>query len=97
MRNFVAYVFAASVIVLAMGAIAPSTGLGWAVGATPSPDRFAGQRVDRTGKGDRLQVPVATGRRNSPPTAPAVLVGCEPVFSSLSASSRANFSGRCLS
>lgn len=97
MRNFVAYLFAGSVAVLAIGAVVPSAGRGW-VGASPSlSDSFAGQVVDRTMKGDRLRVPLTTGRRNLPPSTPKVLVGCEPVFSSLSASSRANFSGRCLS
>jgi hypothetical protein len=98
MRSFMVCLFAGSVAILAMGAVASSAGLGWAVGASPSlPATFAGQTVDRTRKGDRLTVPLTTGRRNSPQSKPAVLVGCEPVFSSLSASSRANFSGRCLS
>lgn len=98
MRNFVTYFFAGIAAILAMDAVAPPVGLGLAVGVWPSiPDSFVGQVVDRTHKGDRLQVPLTTGRRMSPTSTPAVLVGCEPVFSSLSASSRANFSGRCLS
>lgn len=98
MRNFVAYLLLGVAAVLALDAVAPPVGLGLAVGAWPSiPDSFVGQVVDRTHKADQLQVPLTTGRQMSPPRTPAILVGCEPVFSSLSASSRANFSGRCLS
>jgi hypothetical protein len=55
------------------------------------------QVVDRSHKGDKLQLPTANGRRKTPAAAPAMLTGCDPVFSSLSSSSaRANFSGRCI-
>lgn len=96
MRGLASYIFAAAFVVLAMGVIAPPLGLGFAVVARPSADGdVASQRVDRTHKGDRLRLPLANGRK-SPPSAPAMLVGCEPVFSSLSAGARANFAGRCV-
>lgn len=97
MRGFMSYIFAGVIVVVAMDVIAPPAGLGLAVGTWPEVDKnTAAQVVDRTHKGDRLQVPTANSRRPSPPQQPATLVGCEPVFSSLSASSRANFAGRCM-
>jgi len=97
MRAFISYILAALVVVIALDAIAPPAGFGLAIGARPAVEQenATGQVVDRTHKADRLQVPSANGRRMSPPRAPAVLIGCEPVFSSLSANSRANFAGRC--
>jgi hypothetical protein len=98
MREFISYILAAIVVVIALDAIAPLAGFGLAIGARPAieQENATGQVVDRTHKADRLQVPAANGRRMSPPRAPAaVLVGCEPVFSSLSANARANFAGRC--
>ena len=97
MRGVMSYCLAGIVVLLAMDAIAPPAGLGLAIGTWPSLDgTVAEQVIDRTHKGDRLQVPVANSGRTSPPSAPAMLIGCEPVFSSLSASSRANFAGRCV-
>jgi len=97
MREFISYILAAIVVVIALDAIAPPAGFGLAIGASPAieQENAAGQVVDRTHKADRLQVPLANGRRMSPPRTPAVPIGCEPVFSSLSANSRANFAGRC--
>jgi hypothetical protein len=95
MRGFISYILAGAVVVIAMDAMAPPVGLGLATGTSLAVEE-AGQVVDRTNKGDRLQVPLANGRR-IPPRAPAMLVGCEPVFSSLSTGSRANFAGRCVS
>jgi hypothetical protein len=96
MRGFISYTLAAIVVLVALHAIAPPTGLGLATDAWPAIEEENGmsQLVDRTHKADRLQLP--NGRRVSPPRAPAVMIGCEPVFSSLSASSRANFAGRCV-
>jgi len=96
MRGFISYIFAGTVVVIAMDAMAPPVGLGLATGTWPAVEE-AGQVVDRTHKGDRFQVPLANGRRMLPPRAPTMLIGCEPVFSSLSAGSRANFAGRCVS
>jgi hypothetical protein len=97
MRGFLSYVLIGIVIVIAMDAIVPPAGLGLATGAWPAAEpKETGQVVDRAHKSDRLPAPLANGRRMIPSPVPAVLVGCEPVFSSLSASSRANFSGRCI-
>jgi len=90
------YIFAGVFIVLAMDVVAPPVGLGLPVIAWPVIDQTAmPQLVNRAHKGDRLQVvPVTTGRQ-TPPTAPAMPVGCEPVFSALSTSAYANYPGRC--
>jgi hypothetical protein len=98
MRGFISYTFAAIVVLVALDAIAPPAGFGLAIDA-PAIEKESGmsQLVDRTHKTDRLQLPLANGRRVSPRRAPAVMIGCEPVFSSLSASSRANFARRCVS
>jgi hypothetical protein len=98
MRGFISYTLAAVVVVIALDAIAPPAGLGPVIGAWPAIEEESGtsQVVDRTHKADRLQLPSANGRRMPPPRVPAVMIGCEPVFSSLSASSRANFAGRCV-
>jgi len=97
MRGFISYVLAGLVVIVAMDAMAPPAGLGLAIGTWPSMDRSMDEQVvDRAHKGDRLQVPTVNGGRVSPSSTPAMLVGCEPVFSSLSASSRANFAGRCV-
>jgi hypothetical protein len=95
MRGFLSYSLAGLVVLVAMDA--PPAGLGLAIGTWPSTDGSTTEQVvDRTHKGDRLQVPLANSGRTSPSSAPAMLIGCEPVFSSLSASSRANFPGRCV-
>jgi hypothetical protein len=98
MRKFVSYIFAGSAVgVVAMGVIAPPAVRGLALRAWPA---VAGnampQIVDRTHKADRLQAPMANDRRKTPPSAPPVLIGCEPVFSALSSGARANFPGRCV-
>lgn len=96
-RSVISYILAAALVVLVMDIIAPPAGFGLAVGAWPSVDRAARpQTVDRTHKGDRLQFPAASSRQNKPSGHPAMLIGCEPVFSSLSSGARANFAGRCI-
>ena len=96
MRGLLPYILAGLVVVLAMDIVAPPVGLGVAVVAQPAPDMNKPvQIVDRTRKGDQLQVPNANGRQ-TPPGAPTVPIGCEAAFSSLSAGARANFPGRCL-
>lgn len=97
MRKFVSYIFAGSAVVLAMDVITPPVGLGLALMGWPEVAGNATlQIVDRTHKGDRLQAPMANDRRRTPPSAPPVLIGCEPVFSALSSGARANFPGRCI-
>ena len=98
MRGLLPYILAGLVVVLAMDIVAPPVGLGVAVVAQPAPDMNKPvQIVDRTRKGDQLQVPNANGRQ-TPPGAPTVPIGCgcEAAFSSLSAGARPNFPGRCL-
>jgi hypothetical protein len=97
MRGFVSYVVAAILLVLAMDFIAPSVGIGLAVGAGPAVDQGpVVQSVIRTNKSDRLSVPGTIGKQQAPRKSPTTLVGCDPVFSPLSASAQANFSGRCI-
>ncbi len=97
MRGFMSYLVAGVVVVLAMDLIAPPVGLGMVMVAGPvAKNDSAVQFVNRTHKGDRLQVPIASDHQKAPSTAPATLVGCESVFSSLSANAKLNFAGRCL-
>jgi hypothetical protein len=96
-RSVISYILAAAVVVLLMDVMAPPAGFGLAVGARPSADgNTRPQIVDRTHKADQLQFPAAHNRRNLPSGKPAMLIGCEPVFSSLSSGARANFAGRCM-
>jgi hypothetical protein len=97
MRGFASYLVAGILVVLAMDFIAPPAGLGLALGAWPAVDQNATtQSVVRTHKGDRLSTPLTIGKLPAPPKSPIILVGCDPVFSPLSASARANFPGRCI-
>jgi len=97
MHKFGSYIFAGSAVVLAMDVIAPPADLGLALMAWPAvAGNTTPQIVDRTHKGDRLKAPMANDRRRTPPSAPPVLIGCEPVFSALSSGARANFPGRCI-
>jgi len=92
MRGFASYVMAAVLVVLALDFIAPPVGLGLAIASGPAVDQA--QIVVRSHKGDRLSVPAVGGK--VPSSSPTVLVGCDPVFSPLSASAQANFAGRCV-
>jgi len=97
MRGFASYVIAGVLIVLAMDFVAPPVGLGLALGARPAVDRDAVvQTVVRAHKGDRLRQPPTLGKLPHSQSSPAILVGCDPVFSPLSASARANAPGRCI-
>jgi len=97
MRGLLLAMFAATIAVLAIDAIVPSLGLGLAAGNRPVVEQSTpAQVVDRTHKGDRLRMPASIGQRLSPAITPEVLIGCEPVFSSLSAHSRVNYAGRCM-
>jgi hypothetical protein len=97
MRGVISYVLAGIFVVLAMDIVAPPAGLGLSVSAWPAlEERSVLQSVDRTHKSDRLPIPAASGRRPATPQAPATLIGCEPVFSSLSSAASANFPGRCV-
>jgi len=97
MRGVFLYILAGVLVILAMDVLAPPLGLGVPVVAWPALDHGAvSQVVNRAQKSDRLQVPVTTGPRRPMPRAPAMPVGCEPVFSALSNSAYANYPGRCV-
>jgi hypothetical protein len=96
MRSLMPYILAGIVVVVAMDVVAPPVGLGFAgVAQSATGMSQPAQIVDRTRKGDRLQLPrVREGQR--PTGVPPMPIGCEAAFSSLSAGARANFPGRCL-
>jgi hypothetical protein len=97
MRWLASYVVAGILVVLAMDFFAPPFGLGLPVGAWPAAAQDSlVQSVVRTNKGDRLMVPKTIGKQQAPRKSPTMLVGCDPVFSPLSASASANFPGRCI-
>jgi hypothetical protein len=92
MRGLMPYILAGILGVLAVDVIAPLIGFGLPVVAQQATETaIPTQIVDRTNKGDRLQVPNVNGRQT-----PSMPVGCEGAFSSLSTGGRANFPGRCL-
>jgi len=96
MRGFASCLMAGIMVVLALDFIAPPVGFGMAIGAWPAMPALTPQSVDRTNKADRMSLPTAIGKRQTPQILPTLLAGCDPVFSPLSASARANFPGRCL-
>jgi hypothetical protein len=98
MRGFALYVVAGILAVLAIDFMVPPIGLGLAVIARPTTERGSPlQFVDRSGKGNRLRLPgTSVDKQQTPRSLPTVMVGCDPVFSPLSASARANFAGRCV-
>jgi len=97
MRGFASYLVAGILVVVAMDFIAPPIGLGLPVGVWPTVEQGSlVQSVNRSHKGDRLNVPMAVDKSHAPRKPPIVLVGCDPVFSPLSASARANVSRRCV-
>jgi hypothetical protein len=96
MRGFASYLIAGSFAVLALGMVAPPAGVGIsAVDAAQAAANYAPlHTVDRTNKGDRI--PMTTiGKTQPEPQAPKMLAGCDPAFSPLSASARANFARSC--
>jgi hypothetical protein len=103
MRAFASYVMAGTLLVLAMDFVAPHAGLGLPGSAWPvvdprpvvDPSEVA-RSVIRTHKADRLITKTSTDKSQTPQKKPAVLVGCDPVFSPLSTSAKANFPGRCI-
>jgi hypothetical protein len=97
MRGFASYLLAGILVVVAMDFIAPPIGLGLPVGAWPTVEQGSlVQSVNRSNKGDRLSVPTAVDKSQAPRKSPTVLVGCDPVFSPLSASARANVARHCV-
>lgn len=97
MRGFALYLLSGTLMVVAMNFIAPPLGLGLTVGVGPTVEQgSSAQSVNRSNKGDRLNVPTAVDKSHAPRKSPTVLVGCDPVFSPLSASARANISRHCV-
>ncbi len=99
MRGFASYLMAGLLVVLALDMVSAPILLGFArVGASPAV--FNGdaalQSVNRTNKGDRIPVTTIGKRQPEPPRGPTVLTGCEPAFSPLAASARANFARSCV-
>ncbi len=97
MRGLASYLLAGILVVLAMDMVSPPVGIGLSFGAWPAVEAAPlAQVVDRAGKGDRLRTSTTVSKRQELQTPPAVLIGCDPAFSPLSASAQANFSGRCV-
>ena len=95
MRGFISYVFVGILAVLALDLFAAPAGFGLSVAALPVVESGVQlQTVDRTNKRDRI--PVSSTVSKKPQKSRPVLVGCDPVFSPLSASAQANFAGRCV-
>ena len=94
MRGFFGYFAIGTVATVAM-ALVTVVGLGLSVGARPLVGNGAlVQHVDRTHKGDRLDMRMTTGAAPQPKATQSTPVGCEPEFSPLAAGSPAT-SGRC--
>jgi hypothetical protein len=97
MRGIATYLMAGTLVLLAMDFVVPPVGFGLAVRATPVAEPSATtQIVDRTHKGDRLSLPTSVGEQQTPEPPTAAMIGCDPPFSRLLASARANVSGRCV-
>jgi hypothetical protein len=103
MREFAGYLLIGCLAVMATGAVALA-GLGYAVGARPADERIAIiQHVDRSNKGDRLdlrlgtqRVPKTTIGIQTPAKSEPIPIGCDPAFSPLNKGD-ANFPARCTS
>lgn len=94
MRRVALYLFTAGLLAIAIGVVPPL--LGVPVGARATSDRGPVQSVNRARKGDRLILPTAGDKLQPTHRLPTVIVGCEPTFSPLAASARANFPSRCI-
>jgi hypothetical protein len=97
MRGLAGYLLIGGFAAVAMGSV---TIAGLAVGAHPltGPGEIV-QYVDRTHKGDRLDLhATVVTRPNRPVHKPLAKlpIGCEPAFSPLAVSAHSNYSGRCL-
>lgn len=78
---------------LIIGLAAPHVDWGFSVGARPlAPAGMTSQWVDRSHKGDRLDLPSIRVGKQPVPT-PKLMNGCEPAASPLSASGQV--AGRC--
>lgn len=97
MRAFASYLAAGILVVLALDLFVPPAGIGLTVNArSVLPSGATLQYVDRSGKGDRLDVSVTTIDKRPVLQKPAkIMDGCDPAFSPLSAAAGSNFPGRC--
>ena len=94
MRGLMPCILTGISVVVAIDIVAPPPGFEFATVAQSATDPNQ-QIVDRTRKGDRLQLSKGIGRQ-TPPAGSPMPVGCEGAFSALSAGAKANFPGRCL-
>ena len=84
MRKIASYLLAGTLMVLVTDFIVLPVGFGLAVRARPASEPgTTTQHVDRTLKGDRLNLPTAVGTQPALGSAPAVLIGCDPPSSPL--------------
>ena len=92
-RSIATYLVSVIFVVLALDSIAPPVGLGLAAGNWPKGDPpLIVETVNRLHKGDRLSIPTTSvGKQLAPHQSPEILVGCEAVYSPLSASTKGNF------
>ncbi len=95
MRGFASYSMAAFFVVLALDMIAPPAGFGFSPVTAAPADNAALYNVNRTNKGDRAPM-MTVGKQQPDQQAPKMLPGCDPAFSPLSASARANFARSCV-
>lgn len=100
MRGVASYVIAGVLVGVAFNFVAQPLGLGMSpVAATQSATNDAPlQSVDRANKGDRAAF-ITVGKSQPTPQpeqpSPKMLTGCDPAFSPLSVSARANFARSC--
>jgi hypothetical protein len=96
MRGIAGYLLIGMSAALASGALT-FMGLDLDASALPAPKISPTiQHVDRTHRGDRLDMHTTIDKGAVPKRRNRVLVGCDPAFSALLTSARANFSGRCV-
>ena len=102
MRWLASYLLAGILVVLAFDVFMPPGQMGQSVNAwSVVPPGATLQYVDRTNKGDRLDLSVTKidkqrQQSEQPPARPVKMMdGCDPVFSPLSNGASANFAGRC--
>jgi len=100
MRGVASYMIAGFLVGLALDFVTPPVGFSSSpVAATQLAISDAAlQSVDRSNKGDRAAV-ISVGKSQPAPQpeqqARKMLTGCDPAFSPLSASARANFARSC--
>lgn len=96
MRDFATYLIIGSLGVVT-STVMTVGGLGLTIASVPMPghDNFI-QHVDRTHKGDRLDLRGNITNRLEPKQPSVMPIGCEPEFSALTNPRHANISSRCV-